>query len=198
MTAEHFYELLAKKLSGEASVEQMAELDELMTKYPEWKNSSEIFSTLWQQSLPSDDNESQKLFEWHIQRIKRLGIEFEEPLAFDKTENGLRRRPLRWLWIFAAAVAVSFALFLFFKNFISAGQINKNTIAHTEVRTRPASRTQMQLPDGSTVWLNASSTLTYAKDFGKDMREVNLSGEAFFDVIKDPAHPFSFTQKSLM
>jgi transmembrane sensor len=46
------------------------------------------------------------------------------------------------------------------------------------------------LPDGSRVWLNASSDLTYDKDFGKNLREVNLVGEAFFDVVKDPAHPF--------
>jgi hypothetical protein len=46
------------------------------------------------------------------------------------------------------------------------------------------------LPDGSSVWLNASSNLTYDKDFGKELREVNLTGEAFFDVVKDPSHPF--------
>ena len=189
MTAEHFYELLAKKLSGEASVEQMAELDELIATHPDWKNSAEIFSTLWQQSFPLEDDESQKLFEWHLQRMKKAGIEVEEPVSFNEMENQ-PGRSLRWLWISAAVVAASFALFLLFKNLSPAEQANKNTLAHTEVKTRPASRTQMQLPDGSTVWLNASSSLTYPKDFGKDFREVDLIGEAFFDVVKDPSHPF--------
>jgi ferric-dicitrate binding protein FerR (iron transport regulator) len=58
------------------------------------------------------------------------------------------------------------------------------------VSTKPASKSQIQLPDGSTVWLNASSDLTYGENFGKQLREVNLSGEAFFDVVKDPDHPF--------
>jgi transmembrane sensor len=46
------------------------------------------------------------------------------------------------------------------------------------------------LPDGTQVWLNAGSKLTYGKDFGTELREVTLSGEAFFDVVKDTAHPF--------
>ena len=47
------------------------------------------------------------------------------------------------------------------------------------------------------VWLNASSNLTYEKDFGKDLREVNLVGEGFFNVVKDPAHPFVIHTKVL-
>ncbi len=44
-------------------------------------------------------------------------------------------------------------------------------------------RTQLSMPDGSTVWLNSGSTLTYPVDFSKH-RHVMLDGEAFFDVVK--------------
>lgn len=44
-------------------------------------------------------------------------------------------------------------------------------------------RTQMQLPDGSQVWLNSGSTLKFATNFTQN-REVELEGEAFFDVVK--------------
>ncbi|TGE20298.1 DUF4974 domain-containing protein [Hymenobacter aquaticus] len=47
------------------------------------------------------------------------------------------------------------------------------------------------LPDGSQVWLNRHSTLEYAADFRGGARRVQLSGEAFFEVRKDPAHPFT-------
>jgi ferric-dicitrate binding protein FerR (iron transport regulator) len=40
------------------------------------------------------------------------------------------------------------------------------------------------------VWLNSNSNLTYGEDFGKKIREVNLTGEAFFDVVKDHSRPF--------
>ena len=46
------------------------------------------------------------------------------------------------------------------------------------------------LPDSSKVWLNSATTLTYDSDFNKKGREVTLSGEAFFDVTKNPSKPF--------
>lgn len=46
------------------------------------------------------------------------------------------------------------------------------------------------LPDGSKVKLNSGSKITFPKQFNDSIREVNLSGEAFFEVKKDPDHPF--------
>lgn len=48
---------------------------------------------------------------------------------------------------------------------------------------------EISLPDGSTVWLAANSTLEYTTDF-KNERSLNLEGEAFFEVARDEAHPF--------
>jgi ferric-dicitrate binding protein FerR (iron transport regulator) len=60
-----------------------------------------------------------------------------------------------------------------------AGQAGKKN----EVSTHNGSKTTITLPDGSKVWLNAGSSLTYNKDFGGEIREVDLSGEAFFEVV---------------
>lgn len=47
------------------------------------------------------------------------------------------------------------------------------------------------LPDGTEIWLNAASSLKYPETFdAASQRRVTLSGEAFFQVAKDPAHPF--------
>lgn len=46
------------------------------------------------------------------------------------------------------------------------------------------------LPDGSNVWLNAGTTLTYDKEYGLQERKLQLTGEAFFDVAKDEYRPF--------
>jgi len=48
----------------------------------------------------------------------------------------------------------------------------------------------ISLPDGSKVYLNRSSEFTYHKNFGKHGRDVNLSGEAFFEIAPDPSKPF--------
>jgi transmembrane sensor len=50
---------------------------------------------------------------------------------------------------------------------------------------------KLRLPDGSTVWLNSASSLTYTAGLLEaSKRSVELEGEAFFDVAKDKSHPF--------
>lgn len=49
---------------------------------------------------------------------------------------------------------------------------------------------QVNLPDGSKVWLNAASTLKYPIQFAAGKREVSLTGEAYFEVSKNPHKPF--------
>lgn len=51
-------------------------------------------------------------------------------------------------------------------------------------------RAQLVLPDGTQVWLNGRSTLTYPTSFGSKERRVNLTGEAFFEVTNDVGKPF--------
>ena len=46
------------------------------------------------------------------------------------------------------------------------------------------------LPDGTKVWLNSDSKLEYPKQFAKKSRRVKLTGEAYFDVVKNPIQPF--------
>ncbi|MDO6433314.1 FecR domain-containing protein [Flavitalea sp. BT771] len=53
------------------------------------------------------------------------------------------------------------------------------------------------LPDGSTVWLNAASTLAYPVDMTDGDRTVELFGEAFFDVVAQPSHPFQVRAKEM-
>lgn len=55
---------------------------------------------------------------------------------------------------------------------------------------------QVVLPDGSTVWLNAVSELKFPSTFtGSVDRKVELSGEAYFEIAKDKAHPFIVISK---
>lgn len=49
---------------------------------------------------------------------------------------------------------------------------------------------ELKLADGSTVYLNRDSKITYPKDFGRNNRKVSLRGEAFFDVAPDASRPF--------
>lgn len=59
------------------------------------------------------------------------------------------------------------------------------------VATSPEEVTDVELPDGSHVWLNGGSELTYSKSLNDDdERSVSLKGEAYFEVAENPDRPF--------
>jgi hypothetical protein len=52
---------------------------------------------------------------------------------------------------------------------------------------------QLTLPDGSRVWLNAASSIRYPVAFANDERQVEITGEVYFEVEKNPKKPFRVT-----
>ncbi len=77
------------------------------------------------------------------------------------------------------------------------GVSDEQTIGSQTTTTPYGTRTEMTLPDGSHVWLNSGSSLTYPLAFNEGTRTVNLSGEAFFEVESDSEHPFIVKTKSV-
>ena len=63
-------------------------------------------------------------------------------------------------------------------------------IAFNEVTAPYGTVSTLTLPDSSKVWLNAGSTLKYPTAFTSNVREVEMSGEAYFEVHADKKHPF--------
>lgn len=57
--------------------------------------------------------------------------------------------------------------------------------------------TTVTLPDGSTVVLNAASTISYKQDYGRKDRKVEISGEGYFRVRHDEGHPFEVKSKCI-
>jgi ferric-dicitrate binding protein FerR (iron transport regulator) len=122
--------------------------------------------------------------------MKKIGIaptdsEDEETILANHHPNRNRKRIL----VFSLAGLAILAIVLFFNPFKKRGEIPIPT--PSEVSTLMGSRSsKLVLPDGSIVWLNADSKLSYDKDFGTSSREVSLEGEAFFEVTKMPDLPF--------
>jgi len=66
------------------------------------------------------------------------------------------------------------------------------------VKVNPAGqKSKIFLPDGSVVYLNASSKITYLENFEPFHRTIQLSGEAFFEVVKDSLRPFTVITSSV-
>ena len=69
-------------------------------------------------------------------------------------------------------------------------QIGQEEVRMVEVRTNPGVVSTFDLPDGSKVWLNAGSSLKYPKNFWPECRQVELTGQGYFEVAKNPEKPF--------
>jgi len=73
--------------------------------------------------------------------------------------------------------------------YIQNSELNNQPISQLQVQSAYGTVTQTTLPDGTKVWLNSGSILTYPQVF-KGKREVSLTGEAYFDVTSDPSNRF--------
>lgn len=65
-----------------------------------------------------------------------------------------------------------------------------DVIVQNQLITAKGSKGRFSLPDGSVVWLNSETKLTYPSQFASDKRLVSLEGEAYFEVAKDTKKPF--------
>lgn len=75
----------------------------------------------------------------------------------------------------------------------------KATVMYSDIiiESPMGSKTKLFLPDGSMVWLNAGSKITYSQGFGIENRSISLIGEAYFDVRKNKDLPFKVNTKEL-
>ena len=201
MKEELFWILLSKKLAEEASGAELLQLDELLENNPSLESISEHLVELWY-STPEKgafNQIGQDAFLAHIVRLKAIDPSFkitdespEEDLTFDKprfTLQALVRKPKKLAAYSLLLVAICFFGVQFYFN--SAAKEDLAELKNmNELTINPGSKSKVTLPDGSLVWLNSGSKLSYVSNFSGKLREVYLNGEAYFEVTKNPARPF--------
>ncbi|AYB31962.1 FecR family protein [Chryseolinea soli] len=67
----------------------------------------------------------------------------------------------------------------------NGGEVHINTIS-----TARGNQYKLELSDGTMVWMNSASSMRFPAHFADDLREVELTGEAYFEVAKDAKRPF--------
>ena len=183
MILDRFWQLLAKKLAGEATGDEIRELENIIKTNPDLSFSGQNVADIWQLKPQENKTETENAF---AELTAKLNLENEEtPDEFAEADHGFQKRqPKKWIGVFslAAIVGMTLSYFALFKKVNGDTQTAKSQ--KQEVTTRPGSRTRLDLPDGSIVWLNAGSKITYSQPFGENERTVGLTGEAYFDVVK--------------
>lgn len=105
---------------------------------------------------------------------------------YKKTKKTLSLRPVvQKVLRIAAMFVIAFGL-----SYVVIQAIQKEDIEMQTVYVPAGQRTLVTLADGTTVWVNGKSTLTFPSRFSSETRNVALDGEAYFDVQKDPNKRF--------
>jgi transmembrane sensor len=189
MLHNKLWELIAKKLSGEATLEEMTELETLLRDNPDMHYPMQTVADIWHHTTP-DTEDVHLAFSKHADRMRAMGIdiEFAKEQPFENLIHSGRKKYLLFSLALGALIVFIYYTFSLFSP--ASKTISKVSADKSEISTKYGSRTKLLLPDGSQVWLNSGSKLSYDKTYGTGIREVILSGEAYFDVVKNPAHPF--------
>lgn len=107
-----------------------------------------------------------------------------------KAETLSLRLRRHWTWVAA------FLAGLIFSGGAGWLWLSGQTADYT-VLTAAGQRAQTILPDGSKVWLNGTTRLVYHRSFGNSSRQVDLTGEAYFEVKPDRKAPFVVNSKNI-
>jgi ferric-dicitrate binding protein FerR (iron transport regulator) len=111
----------------------------------------------------------------------------EEIIKNGKKRFSINLSSLRTELIKIAAVV---AITLGGSYFYYQSSLEKELMAMQTITVPAGQRINITLGDGTNVWLNARTSLSYPVKFGKNNRQVVLDGEAYFDVTKDKSKPF--------
>lgn len=128
----------------------------------------------------------------------RAFIRFQQRIAqAGPRKEQTRIRPLwhRVVYI-AACLAIVFVAGMSTIYFSDHHQLAQQPLAYSLESPR-GSKLKLTLPDGTCVWLNADSKLSYDNKFGVDNRDIKLEGEGYFEVNKNKELPFHVTSDDI-
>lgn len=138
--------------------------------------------------LSDDDSEDQKVFDRILHRIH-----YNINTHIAEQNNSTSHKILIWTLRIAGIILLPLIVFFGIRKFNNSGPGKQ---AWIEINSPAWTRVQFSLPDGTTGWLNSSSSIKYNANFIKD-RQVTLKGEAFFSVFKDKHSPFIVNAKEV-
>ncbi len=166
---------IKKYLQGRASREEMLSLISWLKNEENRKVFKEIKSA-WKSGIDEQNTPVYTLLE--LDKFKTKLLE----------ESSLKMRKLQSLFRYAAIflllVTMGSILLYFF------GEKGEDTVFYNTIMAENGQISKALLPDSTVVWLNSGSTLKYSSRFAISNRDIELSGQAYFDVTKNKKLPF--------
>lgn len=192
-------ELLTKYLAGESSQEEARRVEDWAAAHPQNNAKLQELTEVW--NLSAKTSLPAHLFnadvDWAV-----LQNRIEDDYHHTKARSGKRGSVfgMKTVWSAVVRVAAIFVLaglaglYIYKANYVPK---NEDVAAQTmkEIVMPKGKRGGVTLSDGTRVFLNADSKLLLPEVFSENMRKVELEGEAYFDVTKNPNKPFIIKTK---
>ena len=140
----------------------------------------------------SEYNEVVKLLSFSDRLVAMKKIDAGKDLLLVKKKLNPTMKLNSWLLNFQRVAAILILPLLIYTAWILSNR-SQNIKVSTVMKSSETAygvRSQIILSDGTKVWLNSGTKLTYPEEFIGDSREVKLTGEAYFQVESDKDHPF--------
>lgn len=175
--------LMTRQLSGEASPAETEQLQALLASDAALAAEYRALQRFWGEAT---HEQPQQVAEGLQKVLQTLQL----PANTAPVPSPRKRKSTLW-YLAAAVLACLLCAGLIYK--LGFGNASPATYAGTPTEQKQNSkgtRSVMVLADGSKVWLNADSKISYPALFAGNTREISLSGEAFFQVAHNPQKPF--------
>lgn len=169
----HIEQIISRFLEGTISDKESALFTAWLKESRENRRQYFAYKNVWLEAKRPDDQNFVD-HSWNRLRLRTILQENDRPIL----SRGWRDYLVRY------SVAASILILVGVSLYIGAVTRKLSRFEHTvhEIHVPLGSRTSITLPDGSNVWLNAGSTITYNAGFGRSNRDISLVGEAYFDV----------------
>ena len=185
MTESDYKSLIFKELKGETSIGESQLLDRWINDTPEnQKIYTEIWSAFALSSPDIDPFNPDKEVAWS--KIMKKIVRSSKTDSLIRQFSGI-----------AAAALLFFLIGIAFEYLWTEKLRTAFSNQYSTIVVPEGQKSMVVLPDSSNVWLNSGSSLKYKTGFNSKIREVELEGEAFFEVRKDKSKMFKVTAGSV-
>jgi transmembrane sensor len=176
-------ELLKKFLNSNCTAEEARKVKELLKESDAQQIMAELTLQEWEEPVVQDKEMDAVVNGWKEKINSRIAIEYADNKKI-ATENITVKKLqfLRYAAIWAVLILAGIFTMLKFNN-----TAQTESIALVNIQGKPQ---RYILPDGSEIYLGAGSQLRYPAHFSGKNREVDLQGEAFFQIKHNPLRPF--------
>lgn len=171
--------MLSRYFSREISREEYSHLRDSLDRVDD----EELSKMLFEQWACFETNQAHNLPK--ISEISRR-IAFDQEAAVSRPARQWYAVALKIAAMFLLPLFITLSAYFFLKNKAMDSFINRKYT----VTMHNGDRGEVILPDGTKLYLNSATTISYAPDFGKNTRTITLNGEALLHVAKDKSKPF--------